>query len=99
MVMELRKLLLYPNSLGPVGVDSAPTPPKRSKESSASTLMSLLGPVYAPKATVPQKTPADKAREELNRHREVNPVPLHGNPLTWRRAELFSFGWQNRSSS
>lgn len=62
-------------SLGPIEVDdAAPTPPKRSRESSA--LMTLLGPAYMPKATVPQKTPADKAQEEINGYREVKPVPL-----------------------
>ena len=56
------------NSLGPVEVDDAPTPPKRSKDSS--TLMALLGPAYTPKeATVPQKTQTEKAQEEVNKYR------------------------------
>ncbi|KAG9272324.1 zinc finger BED domain-containing protein 1-like [Astyanax mexicanus] len=47
--------------------------------------MSLLGPSYTPKDTVSEKTPAVKATEEVNRYREVKPIPLSENPLTWWR--------------
>lgn len=62
-------------------MDYAP-PIKRSKDSA---LIFLLGPAYSTKTTAPQKTPTQKAKEEVNRYRDVEPVALSEDPLIWWR--------------
>lgn len=49
--------------------------------------MFLLGPVHSPKQnkTASQKTLTERAKEEVNRYREVQPVPLSKDPLIWWR--------------
>uniref|UniRef100_A0A3P9CVN5 BED-type domain-containing protein n=1 Tax=Maylandia zebra TaxID=106582 RepID=A0A3P9CVN5_9CICH len=64
-----------------INMDYAP-PIKRSKDSA---LIFLLGPAYSTKTTAPQKTPTQKAKEEVNRYRGVEPVALSEDPLIWWR--------------
>uniref|UniRef100_A0A3P8QZG9 BED-type domain-containing protein n=1 Tax=Astatotilapia calliptera TaxID=8154 RepID=A0A3P8QZG9_ASTCA len=40
---------------------------------------------YSTKTTAPQKTPTQKAKEEVNRYRGVEPVALSEDPLIWWR--------------
>ncbi|XP_051804464.1 E3 SUMO-protein ligase ZBED1-like isoform X2 [Acanthochromis polyacanthus] len=69
------------NSLAADAADPPPT--KRSKEPS-SALMSLLGPAYKPKEpAVPVRSAAEKANDEVKGYREVEPLPLSANPLSW----------------
>ncbi|XP_041862941.1 E3 SUMO-protein ligase ZBED1-like [Melanotaenia boesemani] len=67
---------------GPVK-DATPPSPKRLRESA---LVTLLGSAYASKPATSQKTPAEEAQEEVNRYREVKPILLSDNPLTWWKA-------------
>ena len=47
-------------------------------------LMSLLGPAYKPKEpAVPVRSAAEKAKDEVKGYREVEPLPLSENPLSW----------------
>lgn len=69
-------------SLGGVDEVNYAPPIKRSKDSK---LIFLLGPAYSTKTTAPQKTPTQKAKEEVNRYRDVEPVALSENPLIWWR--------------
>ncbi|KAL7390399.1 hypothetical protein ABVT39_020498 [Epinephelus coioides] len=62
---------------------AADPPTKRSKEPS-SALMSLLGSVYKPKEpAVPVRSAPEKAQDYVKGYREVDPLPLSENPLSW----------------
>lgn len=61
-----------------------PPSPKKSKESSA--LESLLGEAYRPREGEAQKTPAEKAKDEIRRYRAARAAGLQENPLDWWRS-------------